>query len=52
MPPLECYKCGGPNPEKNCDNFDPKKSDYKEICNTNMKSCIKTYGAFKNISGK
>ena len=52
MAPLECYSCGGPKSLKSsCDDFHHENSDYKETCETHMKSCIKTYGAFKNISG-
>ena len=52
MGPLECYSCGGPKSLKSsCDDFHHENSDYKETCETHMKSCIKTYGAFKNISG-
>ena len=52
MAPLECYSCGGPKSLKSsCDDFHDENSDYKETCETHMKSCIKTHGAFKNISG-
>ena len=50
MAPLECYSCGSPQ-SKSCEEFSPNNPDYTEVCSSNKKSCIKTYGAFQNISG-
>jgi len=49
MAPLECYSCGSPQ-SKSCEEFSPNNPDYTEVCSSNKKSCIKTYGAFHNIS--
>ena len=51
MAPLECYICGGPSPQKSCEDFHPENPEYKDVCSSDKKSCIKTYGAFQNISG-
>ena len=48
--PLECYVCGK-DPYKSCHDFEPTNPDFKMTCPGNMRSCVKSYGAFENVTG-
>ena len=48
--PLECYVCGKA-PHKSCDEFDPHDITFRAACGDEMQSCVKSFGAFQNVTG-
>ena len=51
LPPLECYVCGKA-PHKSCDEFDPHDITFRQKClDQKHQSCVKSFGAFQNVTG-